>query len=45
MAHVIISYDGTRNDRDALAPGRLFVMAGAAVTLAYVGGRASGAPA
>jgi nucleotide-binding universal stress UspA family protein len=36
MAQVIVSYDGTRNDRDALALGRLFSTAGAQVTLAYV---------
>jgi nucleotide-binding universal stress UspA family protein len=33
---VIVSYDGTRNDRDGLALGRLFAAAGAAVSLAYV---------
>ena len=36
MPHVIVSYDGTRNDRDALALGRLFDKAGAQITLAYV---------
>jgi nucleotide-binding universal stress UspA family protein len=36
MPHIIISYDGTRNDRDALALGRLFAHAGATVSLAYV---------
>jgi len=36
MPHVIVSYDGTRNDRDALALGRLFGKAGADITLAYV---------
>lgn len=36
MSHVIVSYDGTRNDRDALALGRLFAKAGAEVSLAYV---------
>lgn len=36
MTQVIVSYDGTRNDRDALALGGLFAKAGAAVTLAYV---------
>jgi nucleotide-binding universal stress UspA family protein len=36
MSQVIVSYDGTRNDRDALALGRVFAHAGAAVTLAYV---------
>ncbi len=34
--HVIVSYDGTRNDRDGLALGRLFAAAGAQVSLAYV---------
>jgi nucleotide-binding universal stress UspA family protein len=36
MPHVIVSYDGTRNDRDALALGRLFATAGAEISLAYV---------
>jgi nucleotide-binding universal stress UspA family protein len=36
LAHVIVSYDGTRNDRDALALGSLFAAAGAEVSLAYV---------
>jgi nucleotide-binding universal stress UspA family protein len=36
MPQVIVSYDGTRNDRDALALGRLFAQAGAEVSLAYV---------
>jgi nucleotide-binding universal stress UspA family protein len=36
MPLVVVSYDGTRNDRDALALGRLFAHAGAKVTLAYV---------
>lgn len=36
MTHVIVSYDGTRNDRDALALGRLLALAGADVSLAYV---------
>lgn len=36
MPQVIVSYDGTRNDRDALALGRLFAQAGAVVSLAYV---------
>lgn len=36
MTQVIVSYDGTRNDRDALALGGLFAKAGAAVSLAYV---------
>lgn len=33
---VIVSYDGTDNDRDALALGRLLADAGASVALAYV---------
>jgi nucleotide-binding universal stress UspA family protein len=33
---IIISYDGTENDHDALALGRLFADAGATVSLAYV---------
>jgi nucleotide-binding universal stress UspA family protein len=33
---VIVSYDGTANDRDALSLGRLFASAGADVSLAYV---------
>src|SRR5438270_238391 len=36
MPHLIVSYDGTRNDRDALALGQLFAAAGAEVSLAYV---------
>jgi nucleotide-binding universal stress UspA family protein len=36
MPQVIVSYDGTRNDRDALALGRLFAQAGADISLAYV---------
>jgi nucleotide-binding universal stress UspA family protein len=36
MSQVIVSYDGTRNDRDALALGRLLERAGAQITLAYV---------
>jgi nucleotide-binding universal stress UspA family protein len=36
MSQVIVSYDGTRNDRDALALGRLLQRAGAQITLAYV---------
>jgi|SRR6185437_6661276 len=35
-ARAIISYDGTDNDRDALALGRLLGEAGAALELAYV---------
>jgi len=33
---IIVSYDGTDNDRDALALGRLLAGAGAALELAYV---------
>jgi nucleotide-binding universal stress UspA family protein len=33
---IIVSYDGSDNDRDALALGRLFVDAGASLELAYV---------
>src|SRR5579859_3154506 len=33
---VIVSYDGTANEDDALALGRLFAAAGAQVSLAYV---------
>ena len=36
MPKVIVSYDGTRNDRDALALGRLLARGGAEVSLAYV---------
>jgi hypothetical protein len=36
MSHVIVSYDGTREDRDALALGHLFAEAGAEVSVAYV---------
>jgi nucleotide-binding universal stress UspA family protein len=35
-ANIIISYDGTNNEDDALALGRLFALAGAEVSLAYV---------
>lgn len=34
--HVIVSYDDTDNDRDALALGRVFAELGAEVSLAYV---------
>jgi nucleotide-binding universal stress UspA family protein len=44
MPHVIVSYDGTRNDRDALALGRLFAHAGAEISLAYVRHAAEGNP-
>src|SRR2546426_6289528 len=33
---IIVSYDDTANDRDALALGRVFARAGATVALAYV---------
>ena len=33
---IIVSYDGTENDRDALALGRLLAEAGASLELAYV---------
>jgi nucleotide-binding universal stress UspA family protein len=36
QTHVIISYDGTDNDHDALALGKVFGDAGARVSLAYV---------
>ncbi len=36
QTHVIISYDGTDNDHDALALGRILGDAGARVSLAYV---------
>jgi nucleotide-binding universal stress UspA family protein len=36
MAKVIVSYDGTDNDRDALALGKLLAKAGASIALAYV---------
>jgi nucleotide-binding universal stress UspA family protein len=35
-AKIIVSYDGTNNEDDALALGRIFVHAGAEVALAYV---------
>jgi nucleotide-binding universal stress UspA family protein len=35
-AKIIISYDGTNNEDDAIALGRVFVAAGAEVSLAYV---------
>lgn len=35
-ANIIISYDGTNNEDDAVALGRLFARAGAQVSLAYV---------
>jgi nucleotide-binding universal stress UspA family protein len=36
MAGIIVSYDGTPNDEDALALGRLLARAGAPLALAYV---------
>ena len=36
MAKIIVSYDGTASDEDALAFGRLLSKAGASVVLAYV---------
>ena len=33
---IIVSYDGSDNDRDALALGRLLGSAGASIELAYV---------
>ncbi len=36
MTTIIVSYDGTANDRDALALGRLLAEGGAALQLAYV---------
>jgi nucleotide-binding universal stress UspA family protein len=39
---VIVSYDGTDNDRDALALGRVLAQAGASLELAYVRHRANG---
>jgi nucleotide-binding universal stress UspA family protein len=36
QTHIIISYDGTDNDNDALALGHIFGDAGARVSLAYV---------
>lgn len=36
MARIIVSYDDTDNDRDALALGRLFSYSGADLSLAYV---------
>src|SRR6478609_10713661 len=35
-ANIIVSYDGTYNEDDALALGRLFAGAGAELSLAYV---------
>jgi hypothetical protein len=35
-ADLIISYDGTPNDDDALALGKLLALSGSSVALAYV---------
>ena len=39
MTTIIVSYDGTDNDRDALALGRVLAEAGASMELAYVSHR------
>lgn len=44
MTTVIVSYDGTDNDRDALALGRVLAVAGAALELAYVSHRSEPEP-
>ena len=44
MTTVIVSYDGTDNDRDALALGRLLAGAGASLELAYVSHRSEPEP-
>jgi nucleotide-binding universal stress UspA family protein len=36
MSNIIVSYDGTHNEDDAVALGRLFAQAGAEISLAYV---------
>lgn len=36
MSHIIVSYDGTANEADAIALGGLFARAGAQVSLGYV---------
>ena len=36
MTSIVISYDGTENDTDALALGELLARAGASLSLAYV---------
>src|SRR5258708_7244700 len=36
MTRIIVSYDDTDNDRDALALGRLLAVSGAELSLAYV---------
>lgn len=35
-AKIIVSYDGTANEDDAIALGRVFARAGGEVSLAYV---------
>lgn len=44
MTTVIVSYDGTNNDRDALALGRILAGAGASLELAYVSHRSEPEP-
>ena len=44
MTTVIVSYDGTDNDRDALALGRIMAGAGASLELAYVSHRSEPEP-
>lgn len=44
MTRVIVSYDGTDNDRDALALGRILAGAGASLELAYVSHRSEPEP-
>lgn len=44
MTTVIVSYDGTDNDRDALALGRVLAAAGASLELAYVSHRSEPEP-
>lgn len=44
MTTVLVSYDGTDNDRDALALGRILAGAGASLELAYVSHRSEPEP-
>lgn len=44
MTTIIVSYDGTDNDRDALALGRILTGAGAFLELAYVSHRSEPEP-
>jgi nucleotide-binding universal stress UspA family protein len=44
MTTLLVSYDGTDSDRDALALGRLLVGAGASLELAYVSHRSEPEP-